>query len=122
MAEAAELSAGELRAISDEVPEPMEHALVMEVEPRSLSPWSLVGDGTAPLPASEGLAEAETVPAAASAYVSRATADEERERALREEEAQRVEEARRTEIIRVGEGGDLADETRRRGWWQRLVT
>lgn len=58
------------------------------------------------------------LPAAEAAPVS----DPEAERALREQEERLAEEARRTEVIRVGEGGDLRDEMPRRGWWQRLLT
>lgn len=83
--------------------------------------WAANGeDGTfepsaAPFPAiSDGL----PLPAQVASSVSDAEAD----RAHREEEERLAEEARRTEVIRVGEGGDPGDEMPRRGWWQRLLT
>ena len=48
--------------------------------------------------------------------------DAERSRARQEAEDRRAEEARRTEVIRVGENSEQSDENPRRGWWQRLLT
>ncbi|MBK8210583.1 MAG: ribonuclease E/G [Rhodospirillales bacterium] len=97
-----------------------------EDEVRAPSPWSVSGDiATASAPH-----QAESSPAEVSVArgefsrdePGESLADAERNRAHREEEERRAEEARRTEVIQVGEGSNERDDNPRRGWWQRLLT
>jgi ribonuclease E len=98
----------------------------VDAEVRVPSPWSVSGDVATAMPppqAESSPAEVSVLPEESSRdEPGESLADAERNRAHLEDEDRRAEEARRTEIIRVGEGSDQRDENPRRGWWQRLLT
>jgi ribonuclease E len=105
-------------------------AVAVAAEPYSaedqahLSPWSDDNEEAAEPPLSFEAASTDMSPADGPAPVDATSlvSDAEADRSHREEEARMAAEVRRTEVIRVGEGGDHRDETPRRGWWQRLLT
>jgi ribonuclease E len=88
-------------------------------------PWSDHEQETAeqaPLPFQVASSDISPADRSASLDAASSASDRQADRAHGEEEARMAAEARRTEVIRVGEGGDNRNEAPRRGWWQRLLT